>query len=500
MNSSRFKKSDQASLFSRINIFALFISFAAISACSSETEEPDRTAEVEARLQTVIEKYDVRAVDPTTLGAPSIDDPLSQLGKKLFFTKALSGEQDTACASCHHPSLGGGDDLSLPIGVDAVDPDLLGPGRRHQSSADHWDGGPTVPRNSPTVFNFVLYEKTVFHDGRIEAVEGGIRTPNSELGLADPNAGDSLAAAQARFPVTSAEEMRGFHFAANEGDDARLLLGKRLRGDSGELDAVAVQNWDAEFAAVFGHDVQPMVNYHRVAAAIAAYENSQLFIDNAWFRYLNGDQDALTLAAKRGAILFNTPAADGGAGCTTCHSGPAMTDESFHVLAMPQIGRGKGDDANLRGDHGRYRESHQPDDKYAFRTPSLLNVTETGPYGHSGAYADLESVVQHHLDPLTALENFDLSQLDEGIQSESLMYTAEESILQLERLRAEGKNNLPLVQLSEGEQADLMAFLQALTDPCVQSRECLSRWIPGPEDSDPDQLRLVAKDRNGELL
>tara|TARA_R100000306_G_C4382659_1_gene147233 strand:+ start:27069 stop:28496 length:1428 start_codon:yes stop_codon:yes gene_type:complete len=474
---------------------------AAVSACSSDTDEPDRAAEVEARLQTVIQKYDVRAVDPTTLGAPSIDDPLSQLGKKLFFSKALSGDQDTACASCHHPSLGGGDDLSLPIGVDAVDPDLLGPGRRHQSSAEHWDGGPTVPRNSPTVFNFILYEKTVFHDGRIEVVADGIRTPNSSFGTADPHAGESLAAAQARFPVTSAEEMRGFHFAANEGDDARLLLGARLRGEDGELDQVAVDNWAAEFAAVYGAETQPVVSYQRVAAAIAAYENSQLFIDNPWFRYLNGDRHELSLSAKRGAILFNTPAADGGAGCTSCHSGPAMTDESFHVLAMPQIGRGKGDDENLRGDHGRYRESHLPEDKYAFRTPSLLNVSETGPYSHAGAYADLESVVRHHLDPLNALENYDIRQLDgEGIQSESLMYTAEESILQLETLRAEDKSKLPQVQLDDGQVADLIAFLQALTDPCVQDRDCVSKWIPGPEDTDPDQLRLVAKDRDGELL
>ncbi|HRX05326.1 MAG TPA: cytochrome c peroxidase, partial [Anaerolineae bacterium] len=48
---------------------------------------------------------------------PAIDDPLAQLGKQLFFTKALSGDMDVACASCHHPLLAGGDGLAVGVGV-----------------------------------------------------------------------------------------------------------------------------------------------------------------------------------------------------------------------------------------------------------------------------------------------------------------------------------------------------------------------------------------------
>ena len=40
---------------------------------------------------------------------PMIDDPVAQLGMQLFFTKALGGDTDVACVSCHHPLLGGGD-------------------------------------------------------------------------------------------------------------------------------------------------------------------------------------------------------------------------------------------------------------------------------------------------------------------------------------------------------------------------------------------------------
>ena len=103
---------------------------------------------------------------------PSIDDPKAQLGMKLFFTKALGGDMDSACVTCHHPTLGGGDDLSLSIGVDGVQDDLLGPGRIHSPSGEHFDGGPTVPRNAPTTFNLAMYDKSIFHDGRIESIGG----------------------------------------------------------------------------------------------------------------------------------------------------------------------------------------------------------------------------------------------------------------------------------------------------------------------------------------
>ena len=59
----------------------------------------------------------------------SITNAKAQLGMKLFFTKGLGGDKDAACVTCHHPKLGGGDNLSLPIGVTAEIPDLLGPGR-----------------------------------------------------------------------------------------------------------------------------------------------------------------------------------------------------------------------------------------------------------------------------------------------------------------------------------------------------------------------------------
>ena len=95
---------------------------------------------------------------------PSISDPLAQLGKKLFFSKSLSGDLDTACASCHHPALGGGDGLSLPVGTGAVNPDVVGLGRARS------DGLPNVGRHSQSVFNIGLFDAGLFFDSRIESI------------------------------------------------------------------------------------------------------------------------------------------------------------------------------------------------------------------------------------------------------------------------------------------------------------------------------------------
>jgi cytochrome c peroxidase len=48
---------------------------------------------------------------------PNINSPQAQLGMDLFFSKSLGGDRDSACVTCHHPLLGGGDRLALPIGT-----------------------------------------------------------------------------------------------------------------------------------------------------------------------------------------------------------------------------------------------------------------------------------------------------------------------------------------------------------------------------------------------
>lgn len=441
--------------------------------------------------------------DPTTgRTLPDISDAKVQLGKKLFFTKGLGGDNDSACVTCHHPSLGGGDDLSLPIGVGAETPDLLGPGRFHDSMAASYIGGPTVPRNAPTTFNLGMWDQALFHDGRVESLgktpgangdDGqGIRTPDSSFGVADPDAGNTLAAAQSRFPITSPEEMRGFMFEAG---NSNTVLRAAL-----EVKMTAFGGWDAEFITAYG---DAAITHTRIADAIGEYERSQVFVDSPWKAYVEGDDTAISRAAKRGATMFFSSIDNGGANCTACHAGDFFTDEQYHALASPQIGRGKGNDNGTltNDDFGRFRETGLAVDMYRFRTPSLLNVEVTGPWGHAGAYTTLENMVRHMLNPAEAIANYDFSQLNPTLQAADMLTNTQFALQQLETNRANNVSGVHQdVTFTEDDVVDLVEFLKTLTDPCVKDRACLAPWIPDAADTNPDGLRVNAVDNTGAFL
>ena len=197
--------------------------FIALAACASSTSE----SELDGELRVAIAALGLTGDPASEIDVPAVDDPVAVLGRRLFFSKSLGGDRDSACVTCHHPALGGGDAIALSIGVGADNAELLGPGRTHP------DGDFTVPRNAPTTFNLAIWERGLFWDSRVETLdEVGIRTPDSDYGTPDPNAGDSLSAAQARFPVTSAEEMRGLEFVAGgSNDEVRAALEARLADD-----------------------------------------------------------------------------------------------------------------------------------------------------------------------------------------------------------------------------------------------------------------------------
>lgn len=489
----------------KFKLVCLTTSILAISACS-DSVSTDKTMDL------IIAQKGLTG-DPTTGRAlPEITDPKAQLGMKLFFTKGLGGDQDSACVTCHHPSLGGGDDLSLSIGTEAVIPDLLGPGRRHMVAGVNYDGGPTVPRNAPTTFNVGLWDEVLFHDGRVESLDktpnvngagvSGIRTPDSAtITTADPDAGPNLAAAQSRFPVTSNEEMRGHSYESGNSNAAlRTALENRFNGVNAEL---ALNNWQAEFDAVYG--TATTITYPLIADAIGEYERSQVFVDSPWKTYVMGDKSALSADATRGAVLFFNSVADGGADCASCHKGDFFTDEKFHVIAMPQVGRGKGDTSNGPAgsdDFGRFRETGDATDMYAFRTPSLLNVEVYGPWGHAGGYTSLEAVVKHHSNPQAAIDTYDFNQLEASVQAANMTVNTQAAMDQLTANRAAGVIT-PILQdsnLSDSEVDQVVAFLKALTDPCVKDKSCLAPWVPNAGDSNPDGLRVLASDNNGNDL
>jgi cytochrome c peroxidase len=428
---------------------------------------------------------------------PDINSPQAQLGMDLFFSKTLGGEHDSACVTCHHPVLGGGDNLSLPIGVEADNPDLLGSGRTNDDAAHNPEGGPPVPRNAPTTFNLVAWDKFQFHDGRIESLDKtsgtngsgklGIRTPDSPLGVADPLAGNNLLHAQARFPVTSNEEMKGFDHANYNNQSIRELLAGRLGGYGDEKNSlIDIDHWLEKFRlALLSPDgsTEQLITEQNVSMLIAEYERSQVFINTPWKRYIEGEKRAISRKAKKGAILFYSSSSEGGANCSSCHAGDFFTDESFHNLAMPQIGPGKGD--NLPGyndghdDFGREQVTKDAADRFKFRTPSLRQVAITGPWGHDGAYNDLEQMVRHHLNPVEALNNYDINQ---ALLASRADLDKIDIIAHQDKKRRQAiidAIEIKPIKLTDEEIYDLMAFLHGLTDVnCIDLRKTAVTRVP----------------------
>ena len=418
--------------------------------------------------------------DPTTgatapwraeLPAPATDDDFyprdpakEELGKLLFSDKILSGNLNLSCATCHHPLSDTGDGLSLPIGEGGN-----GLGVTRDTGQGAAAVPERVPRNAPPVFNLGAKEyERMFHDGRV-AVD-----PAQPSGFLSP-AGDALPAglanvlaAQAMFPVTSGTEMAG-----QEGENpiADAAAAGQLAGTGGVWEQLAARlQAIPEYVELFREafaDIETAdeITYVHAANAIAAFEAAAWRADDSPFdRYLRGNRGAMSSEQRAGMKLFY-----GKAECARCHTGTFQTNHEFAAIGMPQIGPGKGDNlpphTDGLDDFGRERVTGDPADRFAFRVLSLRNVALTGPWGHDGAYNTLEAVVRHHLDPETALRNYDPSQavlpsredldaLDFAIMNDAASVDAIAAAIVLEP-----------VELSEREIGQLIDFLHALTDP-----------------------------------
>ncbi len=294
-----------------------------------------------------------------------------------------------------------------------------------------------------------------------------------------PDGLDSVLAAQAMFPVTSREEMRG------------TIGDKDIFGKTNELAAIpdfdipeiwralmsrllALPGYVDLFTAAYPEVAVEDLGFEHAANALAAYQSRVFtFEDSEFDQYLRGEQAALSNEAKQGALLFY-----GKGGCANCHSGGLLTDQKFHNMATPQVGPGKGREKPL--DLGRARETGNDCDRYSFRTPPLRNVAVTGPWMHNGSITTLEGVIRHHLQPVEGLQSYDPGQLapelEETCQDQPEVLAG--IIQTFQPVESAG------VQLSDAEMASLLAFLDALTSPKSQE---LSHIIP---DSVPSGLTV----------
>ena len=371
--------------------------------------------------------------DPTNRVA---DETAAQhLGRYLFFDTRFSKDNSVSCATCHDPQTGFND--ASPRGRG------MGVTARHTPSLWNvaynrwfgWDGA------ADTLWSFALH-----------AIENPKEHGSSRLDVAHALHDDEQlrqAYENVFGPMPNLENENRFpphgRPVADEPDHAHNTAWQSMTED----DRFAVNRIFANFGK-----------------ALAAYQR-QLISDNAPFdQFVKAMRDekrdrneVLSPSAQRGAQLF----VDTGR-CFFCHNGPNFTDGEFHNIGVPPAHGGrprdpgryrgarqvKADPFNAAGRYSDDRESREA--QYVellkggtetwgqFKTPSLRNVARTEPYMHQGQFATLREVIKFYstLEPSAPTGHH------------------QEQILQ------------PL-GLTDQQIADLLAFLESLTDEEIDS-------------------------------
>ena len=389
----------------------------------------------------------------------SVDENEAKLGQLLFYDPILSGNKEVACATCHHPSLGTGDGLSLSLGDG-------GKGLGNKRIVDYENlPEQRVPRNAQPLFNLGAKQfKTLFHDGRVQvdlSRPSGLRTPLEEEMVEGFRSNIS---AQTMFPVLSADEMAG-HYSENEISEA--VRRGTLTGEGGAWDLISkrvgsVPAYSDFFIDIYDHiEVAKDIKFTDISNAVAAFMEFEWRSDTSPFDDFLQGKINLNTSQENGMELFY-----GKANCSSCHAGALFTDHQFHATGQPQVGPGKAARFQSHSrDLGRFRVTGNIKDKYAFRTPSLRNVELTGPWGHAGAYNELEAFLGAHIDPYLALSNYDKSNVTltkYDTNDWKIMDDASEV-----KAIADAISIKPVI-ISEGEVTDLLAFLGTLTDTKAQ--------------------------------
>lgn len=438
----------------------LLAATATLIACSDRTTAPERApgaASREASPAADVVTPDLvrqlaasRGIVPLP-PPPTVRPALAKLGQALAFDKILSGNRNIACTTCHLPKFATGDGKSLSIGEGGVG---LGPTRSHPN-------GVFIPRNAPSLFNLYAM-RHLFWDGRVQIdAQHQFHTP----------AGAQLTPAMQRvlefgpvsalgmFPVTSRIEMRG-----GPGTDLGDLADDDFTGIwAGIMRRLgAIPEYRALFEAAYPGTRFEDMTFAHASNAIGGFLVDQFtFRNSPWDRFLAGDDEALTPAQLAGAQTFLSLK------CSICHTGPTLSDEQFHDVALAQVGPGEGNGASTHDDFGRINVTGDPADLYRFRTSPLRNVTLTGPYGHDGAYVSLRDFVAHYSESDLALANYDPMQLETALQS-TLQPTSAAILGNRDPLLAG-------VVLTPDIVDRLMDYMQTLTDDAARN---LSRSVP----------------------
>ena len=337
---------------------------------------------------------------------PAINSEMVMLGERIYFDENLSDPAGQSCASCHLPAAG------------FADPDS------HFAVSEGAIAGRFGSRNAPTAsYAAHIPEFTQLEDGR-----GGDRFAGGQFldGRAD------TLELQAQGPFLNELEM-------NMADRAAVIEQIRLADYADDFNSV--------FGAAALDDVD--LAYQQMASAIAAFERSDTLSPfSSKFDAVMAGNAVFSVAEANGLGVFN-----GRGDCRRCHNTGNQGEQVFSDFEFNNIGIPANPNnpflnlpvsLNPDGinfvDNGLGAVLNDPDQNGKFRTPTLRNVAETGPYMHNGVFATLEEVV----------EFYNRRDVD-GIVAEVAT-------------NVDNGGDIGNLNLSNTELQDLVAFLQTLSD------------------------------------
>lgn len=390
-------------------LLSVLAAAAVLSACGSDDD--NKQAEAEPTLSEQLEETLEAAsggVGKSAYALPAEDDLASipadpsneitaekvALGKLLYHETALAlngvnpGTAGTwSCASCHQAAAGFKSGVVQGIAEGGEGFGATGEGRVLAAGFDKDSADPTLvpdvqPFTSPAVLN-VAYQEVMLWNGQFGNQVGG----NVNIGLAD----DVLAT-----PGTpKAENNRQF-----SGIETQAIAGMGVHRLKLTDDTVLQTN--AEYQTLFEAAFPGgSLDVHEDASlAVAAFERTILANQAPFQLWLAGDDAAMSDQELEGALLFF-----GDAGCSSCHTGPALSsevgaseDEVFMSIGFadfdpnnPAVTGGVGE-ADSKGRGGFTGEEA---DNYKFKVPQLYNLADTNVFGHGASFTSVRDVVAY---------------------------------------------------------------------------------------------------------
>ncbi|MEN5162846.1 cytochrome-c peroxidase [Achromobacter kerstersii] len=267
------------------------------------------------------------------------------LGQMLFFDAHLSRKGQVSCASCHQPQRAFTDGRPLAVGEDR----LMG-------------------RRRSTPLFAAPFATRLFWDGRAESLKAQVLGPVQDSREMNHDLTDAIARLR-NLPPYPAQFLKAFGPGEFGPGDVR----KDQAVDGVAVDGVAVDGVAVDTAAV---------DTDRLARALAAFVATIRPQATRFDAFLNGHHNVLDDRELLGLHLFRTQAR-----CMNCHNGPLLTDHQFHNIGLSFYGR-------RNQDLGRFEVTRDLADLGTFRTPSLRNVSQAGPWMHNGLFTDLKGLLR----------------------------------------------------------------------------------------------------------